>query len=79
MQAFDLPIALSNREEDEAAACCTGMGELQPTHILLVLLVVVLLFGGSRLSSVGKGLGEGIRHFKKALRGDDAPADTSDK
>ena len=51
-----------------------SMGELQPTHILLVLLVVVVLFGGSRLSNVGKGLGEGIRHFKKAIRDDaDAP------
>jgi sec-independent protein translocase protein TatA len=52
------------------------MGELQPTHILLVLLVVVLLFGGSRLSSVGKGLGEGIRHFKKALKDDGKSEDT---
>ncbi len=50
------------------------MGELQPTHILLVLVVVVLLFGGSRLAGVGKGLGEAIRQFKKGLR-DDAPAE----
>ncbi|MGD0525793.1 MAG: twin-arginine translocase TatA/TatE family subunit [Polyangiaceae bacterium] len=50
------------------------MGELQPTHILLVLLVVVLLFGGSRLSQIGKGLGEAIRNFKKGLS-DDPPAE----
>jgi sec-independent protein translocase protein TatA len=54
------------------------MGELQPTHILLVLFVVVLLFGGSRLSAVGKGLGEGIRLFKKSLR-DDAPEEPANK
>jgi sec-independent protein translocase protein TatA len=53
------------------------MGELQPTHLLLLLLVVVVLFGGSRLSHVGKGLGEGIRHFKRALRDD--PVDTPDE
>jgi len=48
------------------------MGELQPTHILLVLLVVILLFGGSRLANVGKALGEGIRNFKTGLKsGDD--------
>jgi sec-independent protein translocase protein TatA len=50
------------------------MGELQPTHILLVLLVVVLLFGGSRLSQVGKGLGEAVRNLKKGLS-DDSPAE----
>jgi sec-independent protein translocase protein TatA len=49
------------------------MGELQPTHILLVLLVIVLLFGGSRMAALGKGLGEGIRNFKNGLRGDDTP------
>jgi sec-independent protein translocase protein TatA len=54
------------------------MGELQPTHILLVLFVVVLLFGGSRISSVGKGLGEAIRGFKKALR-DETPPDPTAK
>lgn len=46
------------------------MGELQPTHILLVLLVVIVLFGGQRLAAVGAGLGEGIRNFRAALRGD---------
>jgi sec-independent protein translocase protein TatA len=50
------------------------MGELQPTHILLVLLVAVLLFGGSRLSQVGKGLGEAIRNFKKGVS-DEPPAE----
>jgi sec-independent protein translocase protein TatA len=47
------------------------MGELQPTHLLLVLLVVLVLFGGSRLSQLGKGLGEGIRNFKKSLSDDE--------
>lgn len=54
------------------------MGELQPTHLLLVLLVVVLLFGGSRLSAIGKGLGEGIRNFRSGLRGDEPPAPKTD-
>jgi sec-independent protein translocase protein TatA len=47
------------------------MGELQPTHILMVLLVALLLFGGSRVSQLGKGLGEAVRDFKKGLRDDD--------
>lgn len=49
------------------------MGELQPTHLLLVLLVALLLFGGSRVSELGKGLGEAVRHFKKGLRDDHRP------
>ena len=47
------------------------MGELQPTHILLVLLVVILLFGGSRFANLGKSLGEGIRNFKTGLKSED--------
>jgi sec-independent protein translocase protein TatA len=50
------------------------MGELQPTHLLVLLLVALLLFGGSRIAAVGKGFGEGIRNFKKGLRdGDEHP------
>jgi len=49
------------------------MGELQPTHLLLILGVAMLLFGGSRISALGKGLGEGIRNFKKGLKEGDEP------
>ncbi len=35
---------------------------------LLLILVVVLLFGGSKLPQLGKGLGESVRSFRKALR-----------
>jgi sec-independent protein translocase protein TatA len=46
------------------------MGGLSPVHWLLVLLVVLLLFGAGRLSEIGKGLGEGIKNFKKGLSDD---------
>ena len=39
-------------------------------HWLVVLVVVLLVFGPSKLASVGKGLGEGIRNFKHGLGGD---------
>ena len=42
-----------------------------PWQIALIILVILLLFGASRLSSIGKGLGEGIRNFKKGISGDD--------
>jgi len=44
------------------------MGEMSPFHWLLVIAIALLLFGPSKLSSLGKGLGEGIRNFKSALK-----------
>jgi sec-independent protein translocase protein TatA len=44
---------------------------LSPFKLLLIIIIILLLFGAGRVSSLGKGLGEGIRNFKKGLRGDD--------
>ncbi len=44
-------------------------GLLQPTHLIFVLLIVLILFGPGKLPELGKGLGKGIREFKDALRG----------
>jgi sec-independent protein translocase protein TatA len=46
------------------------MGSLSPIHWLIVIVVVLLLFGPGRLAGVGKGLGEGIRSFKKGITED---------
>lgn len=51
------------------------MGTLSPFHWLIVIVVVLLLFGPSRLAGVGKGLGEGIRSFKKGLSDEDKDDD----
>lgn len=40
-------------------------------EIALIFGIVVILFGGSRLASIGKSLGEGIANFKKGLNGGD--------
>jgi len=40
------------------------------SELILILLVVFVLFGASRLPEAGRALGEGIRNFKKALSGD---------
>jgi sec-independent protein translocase protein TatA len=42
-------------------------GLLQPIHLLVILGVAILLFGPKKLPELGKGLGEGIRGFKKAM------------
>ena len=40
-------------------------------ELILILVIVVLVFGTSRLPDVGKGLGEGIRNFKKAFKNEE--------
>ena len=39
--------------------------------LLLILVIVVLIFGVGRIPELGKGLGEGIRNFKKGLKGEE--------
>ncbi len=48
------------------------MGTIGWPEILLIAVIVVLLFGARRLPEIGKGLGEGIRSFRSAMKGDDA-------
>ena len=46
------------------------MGEFSFYHWLVVLVIVVLLFGGRKIPELMKGLGEGIRSFKDGLSGE---------
>ena len=46
-----------------------GSGILQPTHLIFVLLVALLVLGPKRLPEVGRSLGKGIREFKGSLSG----------
>lgn len=43
-------------------------GLMQPMHLIVILFVALLFFGPSKLGDLGKGLGDGIRHFKNAMR-----------
>lgn len=45
----------------------------QPTHLLFILLVALLVLGPKRLPEVGRSLGRGIRDFRNALSTDEAP------
>lgn len=47
------------------------MGRVSAGELILVALIALLLFGASRLADIGKGLGEGIKNFKKGIRDDD--------
>ena len=48
------------------------MGKIGMTEILLILLVVVLLFGGRKIPELMKGIGQGMKEFKKASKFDAA-------
>ena len=43
-------------------------GLAQPMHLLVILFIALLFFGPSKLADLGKGLGQGIRGFKDALK-----------
>ena len=49
------------------------------TEILIIVFVIVLLFGASRIPKVMKGLGEGMRSFKDGLEGGKETSDTPKK
>ena len=49
-------------------------GLLQPGHLLLIFFVALLVFGPKKLPELGKGLGEAIRGFKKAMEDEQPPA-----
>mgnify|MGYP001636642195 FL=1 len=44
------------------------------TEILVILVIVLVVFGGGKLAGVGKALGQSIRDFKKEVKADDEPA-----
>lgn len=44
-------------------------------EMLLILVIIVLIFGTSRIPELGKGLGEGIKNFKKAIKPEEADPD----
>ena len=46
------------------------MGDLfQPTHLLVIAIVLLVLFGGKKLPELGKGLGEGLKGFREGIKG----------
>lgn len=54
-----------------------SMPSLGPTELIIILVIVVVLFGASRLRGIGGALGGSIREFKSAVRDDDAAATTT--
>jgi sec-independent protein translocase protein TatA len=53
------------------------MGNFGATEIILIILVIVLLFGGRKIPELMKGIGQGMKEFKKASKVEDDSDKTS--
>lgn len=49
-------------------------GLFQPMHLLVLFGIALLVFGPKKLPELGKGIGDGIRGFKFAMKGEEKPA-----
>lgn len=47
-------------------------GFLGPTEIIIIVLIVILLFGGRKIPELMKGLGQGMKEFRKATKEDNS-------
>ena len=45
-------------------------GLFQPTHLIIILIIVLVLFGPGKLTGLGGALGKGIKEFKEAIKPD---------
>jgi len=53
------------------------LGSIGFTELLFIFLIVVVLFGASRIPEIGRGLGSGIQNFKSAMKGGGSSNDDS--
>jgi sec-independent protein translocase protein TatA len=51
-----------------------GIGLIQPMHLLLILVIVLVVFGAGKLSQVGGALGQSVKEFKQAVDDEDGDA-----
>ncbi len=51
-------------------------GSLGLPELLVILLIVLIAFGASKLPQLGKGFGQGLKNFKDSVKGDDPPPPT---
>ena len=52
-------------------------GLFQPMHLLVIFGIALLVFGPKKFPELGKGIGEGIRGFKAAMKAEDAKPDSA--
>lgn len=53
------------------------LGKLGATEIILILVIVLLFFGGRKIPELMRGLGRGVKEFKDASKGEGSSADST--
>ena len=56
-----------------------GIGGISFWQILIILVVILVLFGGKKIRTMGSDLGEGLKGFKKAIKDEDLTKDSESK
>lgn len=54
-------------------------GSLGLPELLIILLIVLIVFGATKLPQLGKGLGQGMRNFKDSIKGEEPPPPDKNK
>ncbi|MBN2522762.1 MAG: twin-arginine translocase TatA/TatE family subunit [Bacteroidales bacterium] len=55
------------------------LGAPGPFEIIIIVIILLLLFGGRKIPELMRGLGQGMKEFKKATKEDDAPKNENSK
>ncbi len=53
-----------------------GIGGISFWQILIILVVILILFGGKKIRTLGSDLGEGLKGFKKAIKDEDKSSES---
>ena len=56
-----------------------GIGGISFWQILIILIVILILFGGKKIRTMGSDLGESLKGFKKAIKDEDSNTNTESK
>ena len=56
-----------------------GIGGISLWQILIILVVILILFGGKKIKTMGSDLGEGLKGFKKAIKDEDSAKESESK
>ena len=56
-----------------------GIGGISFWQIIIILVVILVLFGGKKIRTMGSDLGEGLKGFKKAIKDEDADKESESK
>jgi sec-independent protein translocase protein TatA len=62
-----------------ALAVIPGLGSVGPMELIILLTIILLLFGAKRIPELAKGLGTGIREFRKGTSGQDEKDELNEK